>query len=151
MPSDVNPDALGSIEAHRIRAGLPNVAAARQLDVRQDWHGQEVDVASVDVVLSINMIHISPWAAARGLFRGAARVLASSGRLILYGPFRFSGSFTAPSNEAFDQSLRQRDATHGVRDLDDLTELSRSFGLRKVECAPLPANNHLLVFERSRG
>ena len=57
QPSDVHPDALASIAAWRAAAGLPNlrepiVARCR----RAEW-----PIARADAVLSINMVHISPW------------------------------------------------------------------------------------------
>ena len=41
--------------------------------------------------------------------RGAARVLPAGGPLVLYDPFRTGGAHTAPSNAAFDASLRAAD------------------------------------------
>ena len=71
QPTDVDPDALASIEAHRAAAGAPNLRAPIALDVTAPaW-----PVTRADAVLSINMIHISPWAAAQGLMAGAARLL----------------------------------------------------------------------------
>ena len=87
--------------------------------------------------------------AAEELFAGARACLqVSGGPLVLYGPYRFQGAFTSPSNEEFDASLRAKDPSWGVRDVDDLDALARGHGLRRVETIPLPANNHALVFRR---
>ena len=59
-----------------------------------------------DAVVCINMIHIAPWAATTALMAGAARLLPTTGVLVLYGPYRREGRHTAPSNEAFDRQLR---------------------------------------------
>src|SRR5262249_34857874 len=101
-----------------------------------------------DAVVCINMIHIAPWRACDGLFRGASRILARGAPLVLYGPYRFSGDYTAPSNAAFDASLRARDPSWGVRDVDDLDELATRTRFERREIVAMPANNHLLVFER---
>jgi hypothetical protein len=93
------------------------------------------------------MIHIAPWAACRGLFAGAARVLATDCCLVTYGPYRFAGE-TAPSNLAFDASLRQRDPRWGVRDVVELEDVANEHGLHLDETVAMPANNHLLVFRR---
>jgi len=96
----------------------------------------------------INMIHIAPWEATLALLAGAARVLADGAPLVTYGPYRFDGAFTAPSNEAFDRSLRDRDPRWGVRDVADLTTAARDVGLALRDTIAMPANNHVLVFRR---
>ena len=109
-PSDPDPDALGSIEAWRA-GGPPNLLSAVRIDVRSaDW-----PMASVAAIVSINMVHISPWEASLGLLDGAARLLPPGAPLILYGPWIEDGVDTAPSNLAFDHSLRDRDPSWGLR------------------------------------
>jgi hypothetical protein len=105
-------------------------------------------VDKVDAVLSINMIHIAPWNACEGLFLGASQVLRPGGKLILYGPFNIGGKFTAESNEAFDASLKSRDASWGIRDLDDVSACGVRNGLRLVKRVEMPANNQTIVFSR---
>jgi hypothetical protein len=67
---------------------------------------------------------------------------------VTYGPYRFDGRFTAPSNEAFDQSLRSRDRRWGVRDVVDLARVATDAGFGHESTTALPANNHVLVFRR---
>jgi Protein of unknown function (DUF938) len=57
----------------------------------------------------INMIHISPWETTVGLIKGAAAILPSKSPLYLHGPYKCEGCETSPSNQAFDQRLRDRD------------------------------------------
>ena len=140
----MDPEAIASIEAWRAETGVVNLAPPLALDVTADaW-----PVAHADAITCINMIHISPWEATLGLFAGAARTLASGGLLYLYGPYRFGGTFTAPSNEAFDASLRSRDARWGVRDIKDLEAAASGFALREI--VAMPANNHSLIFRRAQ-
>jgi len=68
----------------------------------------------------------------------------------LYGPFKRGGEHTAPSNAAFDESLRSRDPEWGVRDIDDVKKLAASASLVLTEIAEMPANNLILVFERPK-
>ena len=118
--------------------------APRRLDTRDpDWGLEEANA-----VLFCNMIHISPWASAVGLFAGVGRILSQGGVFCLYGPFRFADAVFAESNEAFDRSLRRRDPTWGIRDAEDLEALAELNGLVLGRAAPMPANNHLLVFRR---
>jgi hypothetical protein len=95
------------------------------------------------------MIHIAPWEAALGLLRGAARGLPSGGPLVLYGPFRRGGAHTAPSNEAFDASLRARDPAWGVRDLEAVLHEAGARGLALDRVVEMPANNLTIVLRRA--
>ena len=99
-------------------------------------------------VLCINMIHISPWETTEALFQGASQLLAGGSPLVTYGPYRLHGEHTAPSNAAFDQSLRSRNARWGVRDIDDLRELGGRTGFVLEERVRMPANNLILVWTR---
>ncbi len=145
QPSDPDAQARASIDAWGAAAGLPNVRPALALDAASDvW-----PIARADVVVCINMIHISPWAAAVGLIRGAARVLPPGGLLFLYGPYRREGRHTAPSNEAFDADLRRRNPEWGVRDVEAVAALTASAGFGAPVIAEMPANNLSVLFRRS--
>jgi SAM-dependent methyltransferase len=140
------PQAAGreSIEAYRAEAALPNLRAPLALDVTQAvW-----PLTSADVVVAINMIHISPWDATLGLLDGAARTLPAGGILFLYGPYLVDGAPTTESNQAFDASLRQRDPRWGLRDLQTVTDAAADRGLARLEVVPMPAHNFSVVFRR---
>jgi len=144
QPSDPDPAALASIEAWRAEAGPANLLPPVALDARAaDW-----PLASADAMLCINMIHISPWDAALGLLNGAGRLLAPGAPLYLYGPYRQTGVQTAPSNEAFDASLRARDPEWGLRQLDDVVAAAARQGLRLETVVPMPANNLSVVLRK---
>jgi SAM-dependent methyltransferase len=145
-PTDRDEDARASIAAWRKNAGLPNLLAPLPLDASRpdSW-----PVDRADAVININMIHISPWAATEGLMVGAGRVLAPGGILFIYGPYFEAGVETAPSNLAFDESLRRRDPAWGVRRLEDVEALAARQSLELVERVAMPANNLSLVFRRS--
>ena len=147
QPTDIEPDALASIEAHRATANLPNLLAPLALDVTAAvW-----PVTRADALVSINMIHISPWSAAVGLMAGASRLLAPGCTLYLYGPFKENGRHTAPTNAAFDAGLRARDPQWGVRDMDDVRALASNHGFDFAERVAMPANNLSLIFRRRAG
>ena len=144
QPSDPDPGALASIEAWRRDEGPENLRAPLRLDVT---HGTW-PVAQASAIVCINMIHISPIAASEGLMRGASALLPSGAPLVTYGPYRIDGEHTAPSNAAFDQSLRQRDPRWGVRDVAELEALAEPHGLTLEERVPMPANNFTLVWRK---
>ena len=145
QPSDVDEAARRSIVAHARRSGLPNLRSPLAIDAtRQPW-----PVSQADAIVAINMIHIAPWNAATGLMAGAGAILAKGGVLYLYGPFREGGAHTAPSNAAFDESLRARDASWGVRDVEAVVDAGRARGLDLVERVAMPANNLSLVFRKA--
>ena len=143
QPSDPDAASRASVVAWTLHEGLLNVAPPLALDVREpDWGTR----GPFDALVAINMIHIAPWEATRGLFAGAARVLAPGGVVFLYGPYKRDGKHTAPSNEAFEQWLTARDPAFGVRDLADVEREAARHGFSLREVVPMPANNFVLVF-----
>jgi Protein of unknown function (DUF938) len=113
QPSDPDPDARLSVAAWVTATGVTNVRAPIALDALHSvW-----PIASADGIICINMIHISPWDATVGLIKGATAILPSKSPLYLYGSNKREGFTTAPSNQAFDQNLRDRDSNCGLRDL----------------------------------
>ena len=148
QPTEFDEASRQSVRAWIAHEGLANIAAPVTLDASAGVWPVE-SAGPVDAVLSLNMIHIAPWAAAQGLFRGAGRVLKPGGLLLLYGPFQEDGVHNAPSNAAFDESLRARDPDWGVRDIRDLQALANDNGLTLRERQAMPANNQILVFVKA--
>lgn len=145
-PTDPDPEALASIAAWRGYAALPNLLSPLRLDA-SDPDGWPA--TRVEVVVNINMIHISPWAATEGLMTGARRVLRTGGLLFIYGPFVEPDIETAPSNLAFDADLKRRNAAWGIRRLDAVTALAAGHGLALAERISMPANNLAIIFRKS--
>ncbi len=142
QPSDVHADALTSIAAWRDEAELPNLRAPIVLDAATaSW-----PIARADAVLSINMVHISPWPAALGLIAGAAQLLTPGAPLILYGPWLEEGMAAAPSNVAFDADLRRRDPEWGLRVVEAFAAVASDFALEQRRA--MPANNLMLLLRR---
>lgn len=99
-------------------------------------------------MLCVNMIHISPWASAEGLFSGAARVLEAGSPLLLYGPYLEDGVETVPSNLAFDQWLKAKDPRFGIRRIEDVDALAARHGFTRTARREMPANNLMLTYRR---
>jgi Protein of unknown function (DUF938) len=144
QPSDPDADARASINAWSRHLGLGNVAPALDLDLTRTV-GPSV---RADVLMCINMIHIAPWSATRGLVRMASDMLPTGGLLYLYGPYRRHGEHTAPSNAAFDADLRARNSAWGVRDLEAVAALASETGFSAPDIDAMPANNLSLFFRR---
>jgi hypothetical protein len=106
-------------------------------------------LGELSAVLCCNVIHIAPWAVARGIVRGAVRVLAPGAPLILYGPFREGGRHTSAGNAGFDAGLRAENPDWGVRDLDEVSALAAGAGFGPVRVTRMPANNLLAAFARN--
>lgn len=149
QPSDVHPDALASIAAWRELAHLANVRPPLVIDAAHpDWPMQTG--SGLAAVLCINMVHISPWRAALGLLDGSARVLASGGALILYGPWLEAGISPAPSNLEFDRDLKARDPEWGLRQVEDFEAAASERGFVLESKRAMPANNVALLFRLQR-
>jgi hypothetical protein len=143
QPSDFDSEALPGIAERIAQSQLGNVLPPVRLDVTQP---QWPLAGKFDAIFCANMIHIAPWAACTGLMAGAARYLAPGGLLVTYGPYIERDVPTAPSNLAFDESLRARDPAWGIRRLDDVVAEAARNGLALVQRHAMPANNLLLAF-----
>lgn len=143
QPTDPSPEALASIAAYRDEYAGTNLAAPLLLDAAAPgiW-----PVTAADAIVCINMVHISPWEATLGLFRGAAQLLGSGAPLILYGPYIEAGVETAPSNLEFDASLKARNPLWGLREAEALDALADQHGMARAARHALPANNIVLVY-----
>ncbi|MSO72573.1 MAG: DUF938 domain-containing protein [Rhodospirillaceae bacterium] len=142
--SDPDAEARASIAAVVAGAALPNLPPPLALDVRDSiW-----PVVKADAVVCINMIHISPWAATLALFAGAARLMPDAGIVVTYGPYAIGGDYLAESNIAFDQSLRARNSSWGIRDLTEVASAAAEQGFELDETLRMPANNLTLTFKR---
>lgn len=147
QPSDPDAEARASIAAWCGEAGVTNVSVPLMIDVTQPaW--EDILPAPITAIVCINLLHIAPWYACEGLMRGAATALPEGAPLYLYGPYKRAGQHTAPSNAAFDQSLRARNPAWGVRDLDEVSACAASHGLRRADIIEMPANNFSVVFRR---
>ncbi|MBU1538485.1 MAG: DUF938 domain-containing protein [Alphaproteobacteria bacterium] len=144
-PSDPSAEARASITAWAAAANLPNLRPPLALDVLDPATWPE---EPLQAVVCINMIHISPWTATEGLMALAGSRLETGGLLVLYGPYREADAPLAPSNAAFDDSLKARDPAWGLRDRDAVAAAAKAEGLALTLRLEMPANNLMLLFRR---
>ena len=146
IPSDPNPESRSSIIAWKNCSGLDNLELPLSINVTQPEWQEQLEEKKIDVVVNINMIHISPWSACFGLISGVSKLLSTEGILYLYGPFKRNGKHTAPSNANFDLALRDRNSDWGIRDLEQVIEVAALVSLELQEVIEMPANNLSVVF-----
>ncbi|GGO77680.1 methylase [Marinobacterium nitratireducens] len=143
QPTDLAAN-LASLRINLARNGCDNILPPLELDVRTErW-----PAGPWDAVFSANTLHIVGWSEVEALMAGVGRVLAPGGLLCVYGPFRYGGDYSSPSNAEFDRWLRLRDPHSGIRDFEAVDALARAAGLTLEHDFAMPANNQLLVWRR---
>ncbi|KAJ9576417.1 hypothetical protein L9F63_006729 [Diploptera punctata] len=151
QPSEVDKSSFSSISAYIEDSAVSNIQQPICIDICEDytkWEGGKIGKQSVDFMVNINLIHISPYKCTEGLFRNAGQVLKSGGILFTYGPYAFHGKISPESNVRFDSMLRYENPEWGLRDIDQLTTLAMESSLRLADIVALPANNHILVWNK---
>lgn len=152
LTSEPNPQLRASINAWFQRNPAENIHPPFNIDAREPVWAVETelpkDLHPIVATININMIHISPWSACLGLMAGAGRILPEGGILYLYGPFKQGGKHTAPSNEAFDETLKMQNPDWGVRDLEEVIAAANLQNLKLQTIYQMPANNISVVLKR---
>jgi SAM-dependent methyltransferase len=140
---------LAGLGARLALEGPPNLRLALELDLGQsDWPQGPAAGLRWDAAFSANTLHIVAEPLVERFFAGLGATLAADARLAVYGPFRYRGRFTTASNADFDATLRQRDPSSGIRDVEWIESLAAGQGFRLEADYPMPAHNQLLVWAR---
>ena len=141
QPSET-PEAMPALRKRIFNEGPSNLRAPVLLDVTETpW-----DVRRVDGVFTANTLHIMHWPQVEAFFANLSTVIKPPTVLAIYGPFRYGGAYTSPSNAEFDEFLHARDPESGIRDFEDVDALARAAGFTRVADHLMPANNQTLVW-----
>jgi hypothetical protein len=139
QPSDPEPDARLSIAAWARGAGVTNVGAPIALDASNPvWPIASAHQHDPHLALGSDA-GIGQWGCRDPPSGVAALPLRSAHTR------RFA---TAPSNQPFDRSLRDRNPTWGLRDLEAVAAMAQSVGFSAPAITEMLANNLSVVFRR---
>lgn len=138
----------------KTRGGL-NVLVLWLLVTDDGWQDVTTDFASrlteqYDGALAVNLLHISPWEATQGFFRGLSAVLKPNAPVCVYGPFGFNGTISPQSNVDFDAFLKTKNPSYGIRDIADVQREAQAHGFELTEQHAVPANNFVMVFRKQQ-
>ena len=151
QPSDRDVNVFETMKSNRSRAGNTNVADPLRIDLTEPDSWPLEKERLYDAIIAINVFHLAPVSAAEGFAEIAAKLLKPEGFAAIYGPFKVDGSFTSPSNEAFDRSLREAGVPgRGLKDVRDLEKAADDRGIVLKLQLDLPANNFMLVFQKPK-
>lgn len=149
QPTDIEQDKIDSMNAWRQAVGSRSMLNGQVFNVLTDDMSALSLRKPLSAIMSANLIHIAPWAVADALVTKAGRALNAGGLLFLYGPFKLRGQHTSESNESFDLSLKSRDESWGVRDLEAVEDLAIAAGFSAPDILEMPANNLSVLFKKS--
>jgi len=124
---------------------IPNIKRPIVVDLAQD----HPILDKVDTIFTANTLHIISWPLVQNFFKLVEEQLPSEGILCIYGPFNYQGKYTSESNANFDIWLKTRDKDSGIRDIEAVCQLATKSGLSLKEDIAMPANNRILVFNKS--
>ena len=112
------------------------------------WEISSALALSLQVIVSINLIHISSWNCTRSLFKESGKLLSNGKYLMLYGPFKIDNEHISQSNYLFDKSLKMKNNKWGVRNLDKVNEEAYNNGFVQKELIFMPANNLSIIYKK---
>lgn len=124
-------------------AALPNLMTPIELNVsHSEWPVQ----LNINAVFTANSLHIMHQRDVINLIEGVARLLKPKGHFVVYGPFNYNGMFTSESNARFQQWLKTRDPSSGIKDFETVLSLAKGNDMTLLKDYEMPANNRILHF-----
>jgi cyclopropane fatty-acyl-phospholipid synthase-like methyltransferase len=121
-----------------------------RVDAFDDPARQAVEPAAYDVVVAINVVHITPPEMVERLFVYGAHALRAGGEVLVYGPWRDDDRPLEPSNAQFEVWLKDRDPRNGIRRIQAADATAARFGFARIDDRPMPSNNRLIRWRLTR-
>lgn len=149
QPSDHDADDLVSAAAWADESEgrvLPPI----RVDAFADPGAQGVPASAFDLLVAINVVHITPPEMVERLFVYGAHALRDGGEVFVYGPWRDDDRPFEPSNAQFEVWLKDRDPRNGIRRIQDADTVAAQHGFTRVEDRPMPANNRAIRWRLTR-
>lgn len=145
QPSDVEQSLFDSIIAYAEDTPTKNVRYPIRLDVSgNNWQLDDF----FDYIICVNLIHVSPIECSVGLFRNGSQVIKPGGLIITYGAYAYKGVIEPQSNIEFDKSIRSQQPKWGLRDIIDLENIAKKYGIILKHKYDMPSNNKCLVWQK---
>ena len=139
-------NAIAGINAQLAHAQIANIKPPFVLDVKQaQWCSAQ---RRYPAVYTANTLHIMNESEVQAFFNGLTEVTKPRAYLFVYGPFKYAGQFTSPSNADFDGDLRSRGCGSAIRDFEWIDQLAQRSGFRLRQDNAMPANNQCLIWQR---
>ncbi|XP_055713527.1 methyltransferase-like 26 [Phlebotomus papatasi] len=155
QPTEINDNLLESIRTFVQHCPEQNIHPPVRVDITRPCESWSHELFSgnlrsktIDYIININMIHITPIETTEGLFRNSSKLLRAGGLLITYGPFGENGVISPESNVNFDRMLRSQDPRWGIKDLLALEKLASNFRINLVRQYAMPSNNRCVIWQK---
>lgn len=143
QPTEPDKELRQSIRKEIVLSSLDNICDPLNVDVLGPSHS----MPQTDLILCVNMLHVSPRETIQGLMSSVGTAMKASGHLFIYGPFKHNGAFNSAGNMAFDQQLKATRREWGLREMTEIIETAERFHFRLKEKIDMPANNTSLIFQ----
>ncbi|XP_067637766.1 UPF0585 protein CG18661 isoform X2 [Eurosta solidaginis] len=150
--SEYDRSMFSSIKGYAADCATKNIREPWFIDISKhpnEWVKQYgLKNESFDYLLNINMLHITPWSCAIGLFQNAGYLLKPNGKLFTYGAYIINGVLEPQSNINFDKYLRSCNSDWGIRDVADLKKLGVEYKIELLATVDMPSNNKFLIWQK---
>lgn len=144
QPSDKSENIAG-INLWRESCSQANLKPAIALNITdKSWPYDKFDA-----VFTANTLHIMTEQEVQIGFDRLSLYLNPKALLCIYGPFNYNGTFTSDSNARFENWLKNQNPLSGIKNIEDILLLGSDRGIHLINDFEMPANNRLLVLQKS--
>jgi len=148
QPSEYDETNLSSIQEYITDSKLMNILSPVKVDITSSIDQWNLIHQQYDLMININMIHISPWQCTLQLFKKAKQLLKGDGLLVTYGPYANQGIISPESNIKFNEYLIGNNPEWGLRDIKDLKIVASQNQFHLVAIEEMPSNNKCLIWKK---